>query len=129
MLGMPAEGGRTLRDTLREIQTTFNAPAPASPAAPIAAPNPSVIPGDYISGEGADDCHEYMLPQWIENPASPNVSTAAGVPALTPFAAQPAPRPGLTLRFDAPAIVQGVIFSEILTRPAQRRRPGTWPAR
>ena len=30
----------------------------------------------------------------------------------------------LQMQFDAPALVKGVIFAEVLTRPAQRRRPG-----
>lgn len=57
----------------------------------------------FASPEGVDECHETML--------------AGPVPEM--------PEPdAVPVRFDAPALVKGVIFAEILTRPVQRRRPG-----
>ncbi|MDR3050908.1 MAG: hypothetical protein LBU67_04220 [Oscillospiraceae bacterium] len=66
------------------------------------------IPTDYASPEGVDACHEDMLNAPVA--AAPSTSAAS--------------LPGLALRLDAPALVQAVILSEVLTRPAQRRRGG-----
>jgi len=73
-------------------------PLPPPPAPSFQTIKESVLMRS-VSAEGADECHENMLTE----------------PALE------TPEP---VRFDGPALVKGVIFAEILTRPAQRRRPG-----
>lgn len=62
----------------------------------------------YASTEGMDDCHDYMI-----TPPEQQADMA------------PAPRVlrGIPLRFDQNALLQGVVYAEILTRPALRRRP------
>jgi hypothetical protein len=78
--------------------------AARSAAAPSISAASSFLTEGSFSLEGVDECHESML----TGPApEPSVLDAAPV------------------RFDAPALVKGVVFAEILTRPAQRRRLGT----
>jgi len=90
-------------------------PKPSEPAPlhqEIARPSePSVATSSlegYVSPSGVDECHEYML-----------TGPAPEAPAPDAYDL------GLPVRSDAPSLVRGVIFAEILTRPAQRRRVGT----
>jgi hypothetical protein len=123
IFGLPDNGDdRTPPDAPLETQTAFGNPTDA------ARPS-STIPSDFMSGEGDDLCHEYMLaPERVERP---NVNDAYSLPLdrFTPGDANPVAGTGMPFRFDVPAILQGVVFTEILMRPAQRRRPGTWPSR
>ncbi len=157
MLGAPSgEGGGSLRGLLSKIENAFTeqeqtaapvhkpAPKPVHQPAPARQYSMEYRPlestlqprrielsssGTYEGGayeggtfegtgafEGADPCHEYMLGD-----------IGAMAPLENAPVAVPAARP--VLNFDAPALVQGVIFAEILTRPAQRRRAGTWQRR
>lgn len=121
-----ASEGSTLGGFIREVESAFGGPkptpipeniAPTPPPAPSAqVPAPVFGLEGYVSPEGMDDCHDYML--GAESPFEADASV---------LSAGQHPNPGL--RLDAPALVQGVIFAEILTRPAQRRRAGTWQRR
>ncbi len=93
-------------------------PQPVRPVAqPAARPAPLVSRlrtdmDDYVSGEGAasregfDDCHEPMLtgPKAQSEPAY-----ASAVP-------------GFSMKFDQDALMQGVVYAEILARRTPRRR-------
>ena len=89
-------------------------PSVSTPARPMQSSIPSLMER-YVPTEGLDTGHEYMLSPMTAGPAP-------GGPA-------DARAQGFPLRLDAPALVQAVVFSEVLTRPAQRRRPGVRPGR
>ena len=97
------------------VQEQRPAPPPSPWRSEAAFPPPpapiSSLPAAYVSPEGRDDCHEEML---------------VGPPTKL---SEPDAEPSLPVRADMPPLVQGVIFAEILTRPAQRARPGAGRAR
>ncbi len=64
--------------------------------------------------EGGDPCHAYMLPDEQSDDYADAYSNA---PSSSANASQ--------LVFTKDSLLQGVIFSEILTRPALRKKPGT----
>ena len=105
MLGKLTDGEETVFTKPAAPQTPWRNEAAFPPALPTPAPvtAPAVRKDVYVPLEGADERQEYV-------PAKPTRE------ALDPDV--------LSVRFDAPALVKGVIFAEVLTRPVQRRRPG-----
>ena len=87
------------------------APPPVSPPALSSQPSFQIkepvfkeyISKEPVSAEGVDTCRDDMLTGPVLETSEPDA---------------------VPVRFDAPALVKGVIFAEVLARPAQRRRPG-----
>lgn len=137
MLGLPQGEGSAAKSVWQQIEEAFSeqttaqrhevvAPKPVVTAQPLMERSMGSMPpptrmesvfdnyrsSEGFSGaEGVDDCHEYMLTDHESAEAA--------------LAAAPAGKP-LGLNLDASALMQGVVLAEILTRPSQRRRLGTW---
>ncbi len=107
-----------LENMEKSINQTQSAPKPQPSPKPIAQPTAQhgqrlrTALDDYVSGEGMasregfDDCHESMLTGPIaRSESSPTSAT-----------------PGFSLQFDQNALLQGVVYAEILSRHTPRRR-------
>lgn len=129
MLGIPTEGaseldfGGMLGKLNDALQLPMNPPKESAPSLkPVAAsvfePLPAYeyesMEGKSYAKEGVDDCHEYML--------EPTQSTLTFETPSLEAPTETARAPEWTLAFDAPALVQGVLYAEILERPVQRWR-------
>ena len=149
MLGIPSGENRapTLRDVIKRIETAFEEPARQQPAAPAHAwPDPLTQNQDparresarsgsligYASPEGSDPCHDTLYstpPAGYEQGTDPCHEYMLSPSAQQPYAGTLEPTLAPVPRLDAPTIVQGVILSEILARPAQRGRNRVWQRR
>lgn len=134
MLGIPPERmPTTFREAMQKIETAFEPaqPTPMAPPMQAGGRTPGAL-DDFVSAEGvdlchdtlystrpsglgeegADACHDYMLPPAYQRPEEESEERAS--------------LSGWSLRVDAPSLVQGVVLSEILTRPALWGRGRTW---
>lgn len=124
MLGIPSEATGGMLGKLNEsFQLPVNKPKESVPTLePVAEPvfdplstyHYESMEGKSYTKEGDDDCHAYML--------EPAQSTLTFSTPVLEEQADAKHTPGWTLGLDAPALVQGVIFAEILARPVQRWR-------
>lgn len=109
-------------------------PSPSRPADAAFPPREAAMPTRRESEEGVSDwlsereLRTYMqaeetMAQALRPQADRIVQPRDYHPEAAPQDAAPVVIPGLNLKIDADALVKGVIFSEILTRRPQRRRP------